>query len=312
MAGLHFGSRGGGDADPASGTFMASTMQDFDSGFSVRRLRQGYLGSAMRVQRHSDDAELDIGFLPNGWLDVFALLEFAGTGIASVKTWYDQGASATNGTMATRAQQPVIVESGVLVMDNGMPALKFTDTALSKLSDIDLPFLDDDGLMSLFCVISPNGGDFSSGNPRGIVGKQSPDVFGSFGYGYANNSNQFRLDVRPSASMGTFLGNIFTDADPAPIVNGEQVQHTFVYNGTSAGTVKDKAQFYVNGGAEIIERGPYTIAPASDEVSYIGASHPTVATTHFNGLMQEIVYWKANKTAQRAGVENNQAAFFTI
>ena len=306
MAGLHFGSRGGGDADPASGTFMASTMQDFDSGFSVRRLRQGYLGSAMRVQRHSDDAELDIGFLPNGWLDVFSLLEFAGAGTASVKTWYDQGASATNGVMTTRAKQPVIVSSGVLQLKNGHPALRFTDTAITELAGIDLPLLDVNNL-SVFSVLTFEVAA-ASGNPRAIVTREVADAFGSFRYGLRTNDNNPRIDLRPSTAMGTYAGVLVATNVPGAAPFGQQVQTSILFD-SAPSAVNDKTKFYGDGSL-LTNSTPSSATPATETRSSIG-SHGLAGTT-FHGTMQEIVYWKSLKTAQRAEVENNQAGFFIV
>tara|TARA_R110002020_G_scaffold210323_1_gene416337 strand:+ start:285 stop:1190 length:906 start_codon:yes stop_codon:yes gene_type:complete len=59
--------------------------------WSLRKLRSTYTGSAIRVRRDSDDAELDIGFVDN-YLDTGSLYTFlSGSGdYGRLHTWYDQ------------------------------------------------------------------------------------------------------------------------------------------------------------------------------------------------------------------------------
>lgn len=81
--------------------------------YSLRKLLTAYAGSSMRVRRSSDNTEQDIGFSA-GLLDTAALLTFAGAGSAFVKTWYDQSGGAHDLSQSTTANQPRIVNSGVL------------------------------------------------------------------------------------------------------------------------------------------------------------------------------------------------------
>lgn len=98
--------------------------------YGLRKLRAEYSGSAIRVRRSSDDAEQDIGFTAAGLLDTGALTTFAGAGSAFVKTVYNQqGASSRDATQTTSGQQPAIVESGVLVARNTVPAMRFDNEA---------------------------------------------------------------------------------------------------------------------------------------------------------------------------------------
>jgi hypothetical protein len=73
--------------------------------YSTRRLRTAYAGPLVRVRRSSDNAEADIGYGADGWLDEAALLAHVGAGDGFVTTWYDQsgnGRDATQTTAATR------------------------------------------------------------------------------------------------------------------------------------------------------------------------------------------------------------------
>jgi PKD repeat protein len=80
--------------------------------YSLRKLRTAYSGPAIRVERSSDNTQLDIGFL--GFeLDVDAASAFAGVGTLKVVTWYDQTLTGKNAT-ALYAHAPTLVLEGTL------------------------------------------------------------------------------------------------------------------------------------------------------------------------------------------------------
>jgi hypothetical protein len=91
--------------------------------YSLRKLRNGYTGAAIRVRRSSDNTETDIGFVGVD-LDTASLLSFVGAGNGFVTTWYDQQGSL-NVANVVLANQPQIVASGVTILRGGKPAIKF-------------------------------------------------------------------------------------------------------------------------------------------------------------------------------------------
>jgi hypothetical protein len=90
--------------------------------YSLRKLRTAYSGNAIRVRRSSDNTEQNIGFV-NNVLDTASLLTFVGANNGFVTTWYDQSGNARNATNATAAQQPRIVNAGVLDTLNSKPSI---------------------------------------------------------------------------------------------------------------------------------------------------------------------------------------------
>jgi hypothetical protein len=94
--------------------------------YSVRKLRSAYTGSAIEVQ--SGTVSQSIGFDSRGNLDTAALLAFAGSGNAFVKTWFDQ-AGNNNFTQTNSSIQPQIVSSGSILTQTGVgaatPAIRF-------------------------------------------------------------------------------------------------------------------------------------------------------------------------------------------
>ena len=95
--------------------------------YSLRKLRTAYTGSAIEVRRTNNDVA-DIGFTSTGALDTAALLAFTGTGALDngfVTKWYDQSGNANNATQSLALDQPQIVSSGSVILENGKPAIKF-------------------------------------------------------------------------------------------------------------------------------------------------------------------------------------------
>lgn len=91
--------------------------------FSLRKIRDSYGGSAIRVRRSSDSTEQNIGF--NGYdLDTSALTSFVGAGDGFVTTWYDQ-VGGNNAVQATGASQPLIVSGGTIQTEAGKPCIVF-------------------------------------------------------------------------------------------------------------------------------------------------------------------------------------------
>jgi hypothetical protein len=102
-------------ATPASGAF------------SLRKLSSAYAGNAILVRRSSDNTNQAIGFLASGHLDTTALKNFVGAGNSGfVNTWYDQSGNSNHAVQGTFANQPRIVNAGVIERVNGQPSL-FTD-----------------------------------------------------------------------------------------------------------------------------------------------------------------------------------------
>lgn len=93
--------------------------------YSVRKVSKTYHGFCMRVRRSSDNSLIDVGFDDNGNLDVSYLLTFVGSSNGYVAIWYDQTNSGRHLTQVTQAYQPMIVQSGTVLTQNGKPFISF-------------------------------------------------------------------------------------------------------------------------------------------------------------------------------------------
>jgi len=101
--------------------------------YSLRRLSSTYAGECIRVRRSSDNAEQDIGFL-SGVLDESALTTFVGANDGRVTTWYDQSGNANNATETIASYQPLIVISGTVYKESGLPAVRYAGSSMDGMT----------------------------------------------------------------------------------------------------------------------------------------------------------------------------------
>jgi len=115
----------------ASGNLLLDQYSGAAAAYSLRKLRTAYTGSAIRVRRSSDNSEQDIGFTSAGDLDTASLKTFVGANSGFVTTWYDQSGNARNATQTTAANQPRVVNAGIVERSNGKPSIRFISHLMS-------------------------------------------------------------------------------------------------------------------------------------------------------------------------------------
>jgi hypothetical protein len=197
-----------------TGLLLLDSYPNAAVAYSLRKLRKTYTGNAIRVRRSSDNTEQNIGFVGND-LDTASLLSFVGAGNGFVTTWYDQSGNAKNTTQSTAANQPRIVNAGVLDLVNGKAAvladgsndtLFITGLVLTNPSSI-FTVVDKVGTSGYFGLITGTntlGGAFGL-NATGYTFYQNGTTFTPT---YANNNQS--LLVAKTSTTGTdweFYGN---------------------------------------------------------------------------------------------------------
>jgi len=117
--------------------------------YSLRDLT-GTNPDVVLVSRSIDDAELAFNAteINNG-----TLANWCGAGDGFVKTWYDQSGNGNDATQDQDFDQSVLVSAGVLVTENGRPAL--TTQTLSSRSGFNISFFLDISSASSFVVLNP-------------------------------------------------------------------------------------------------------------------------------------------------------------
>lgn len=265
--------------------YIISYKKDAELAYSIARKISNdsvYDGALIRVRRDSDDEEMDITHL-NSELDVDTLLDFVGAGNGYVTKIYDQAGAGCHAYQNNTTKQGLIVESGVLITSNGLPALKLNNTAPYTHYNLTYNVINS-GLVYQTWVFERNdtggvlalGGGVSAGNDEeyftgGVISYGSGDVISRLNPSVVN----YGIDD----TLGHELISIQNDG-----TNTE----AFI-NGVSYSTVFD----------------PFTSVIQFNRL---------LASDIFNGTdnFQELIYWRKNKTAERTAIEQNIINYYGL
>jgi hypothetical protein len=259
--------------------------------YSLRKLRNGYTGAAIRVRRSSDNAETDIGFSA-GVIDTAALLSFVGAGNGFVVTWYDQSGSGSNVTRAAVAsQQPKIVSSGVVELKNTKPAVLFdgTDDLLALGSGV--AALSEGNQFAIFHVHASNLLN-TIRNVFQTTGAGSTNQLRGFGdtRNIAGQLNWF-LSNSGGTNYGATMSTIRNNTDQrllASIMDSGNIMRGFD-NGATGGTATYTGTY---GNSNLV----------------IG----TGANGTLNGTIQEFIIFDTNQLANRTAIETDINSYYAI
>jgi hypothetical protein len=261
--------------------------------YSLRKLSTAYTGSAIRVRRSSDSTEQDIGFV-NNELDTASLKSFCSATNGFVTTWYDQSGSARNATQSTSANQPQIVSSGSLILQNGKPSVQFdgSNDFLNRSESASNLFAAN---FSVFVVNNVTGGStrkfliettsvgsnvFSPGlEYNGVLPAKIQLFSGDTG------TNVFTL------STNNFSGNI--QRLVSALKNGTTIQEIFVNNASQGSTSP-------------------SVTTTIDVTGYNIGTFRSANDRFFGGNMQEIILYNSYESSNRTGIETNINNFYSI
>ena len=260
-------------------TPLLDTYSGAAAAYSLRLLDSTYTGSAIRVRRSSDNTEQDIGFNVFSELDTVSLLDFAGTGDAFVKVWYCQSGNSNDATQTATGSQPQIVSSGVVIVENGKPAVEFDGS--------------NDNLAAASAVVT--GAQFFCSNvlTMGTTGQPWGDQ-GSLGV-RAYETSTTSLRVQYNTDNGSFQ---MTGDNSG---SGQRLKSTRLISGTQ--------EIFDNGSLATSATNTFT-SLASNNVLRFGMRYNS--STFFDGKLQEFVLYNSDESAKRAGIETNIATFYGI
>jgi len=258
-------------------TDLLDTYTGAAAGYSLRRIKSTET-VAIRVRRSSDNTEQDIGFSA-GVLDTSSLLTFAGAGDAFVKTWYDQSGNSNDATQATTANQPKIVSSGAVILENGKPAVEFDGS--------------NDNLAAASAVVT--GAQFFCSNvlTMGTTGQPWGDQ-GSLGV-RAYEASTTNLRVQYNTDNGSFQ---MTGDNSG---SGQRLKSTRLISGTQ--------QIFDNGSMATSATRTFT-SLASNNVMRFGMRYNN--STFFDGKLQELILYTSDKSTDRTDIETNINTFYNI
>jgi hypothetical protein len=261
---------------------LLDTYSGAAAAYSLRKLSTTYTGSAIRVRRASDNTEQDIGFVDNE-LDTSALTTFCSGTDGFVETWYDQSGNARDATQSTAADQPQIVSSGSVILENGKPSLEFNGTS-NKLSTTSTPFSQTES--TLITVAKQNG--ITSGYKRLLC-------IGNYNDGRYLGSNTGTDDM-----LAIFNDSTLSESGGVSILQNLSI----AYNIGTSGFLRQ------NGAA--ISTKVANNASFGNEDLFIGSDKAFLSTEVWNGKIQECIYYGTEQSANVTGIETNINDFYSI
>ena len=248
---------------------------------SLRKLRTAYTGFCIQVQRDSDGATLNIGFV-NNVLDTTTLLTFVGAANGRVITLYDQSGNANDLTKDLVIPAPKIVNSGIIYTANSKPTILFVSTEFLNFTTSLSSF----NPISLFLTQKAN----NTTNAGGYIGHSSGGGSGPI-FGVINgNSTYFNFGFNANSVNGGNGILVGTNMNNINMVVNSTNYYPYINNTTNNFSIS-------------------TWAPSTTLYSRLGSAYPGQTP---NAYISEMIIYKTDQLANRTGIVNNTNSFYTL
>lgn len=265
-------------------TGLLDTYSGAATAYSIaRRLSSTYTGPLIRVRRSSDNAEQDIGYNVSNVLDETALTTFVGSNNGFITTLYDQSGNAVNTTQSTAANQPKIVNSGLILKDGSKPSMLFNNSTTSMTFGSN-PFYNKNAY-AFFSVAKY----YNNVAYYNMIISNSDTVM-ELRRGLANNYLQF--------IMG---GLSQVDATAYGINN---VKRIFSFNRNSS----SGAKAYIDN--NLAGSSTSNSTNIANTTLYLGSRNGN--SLLFDGIMQEIIIYATSQDSNISGIQNNINTFYSV
>jgi hypothetical protein len=230
--------------------------------YSLRSLSRSYADPVVTVRRSSDDDE---GSFTAAEVSDGTLAAWCGAGDGFVKQWWDQSGNENHAVAAADPNEPQIVDSGVVVTEEGKPALQFdgTDSYFLMTSAA--------SLVTAFIVAANKA---TTNAVQYVVAGVTSGIFLNGTVAIYNN-------------IGVYDGALIAKKAGA----GDNSQHLIALISQPSGT-----SLYVDGALEA------TGATSTLTAGAIG-TRPDSLALKANGTIQEVIIYPSDLTAQRELVE---------
>jgi hypothetical protein len=263
--------------------------------YSLRKLRTAYTGNAIRVRRSNDNTEQDIGFTASGDLDTASLKTFVGANSGFVTTWYDQSTNARNATQSTAANQPRIINSGVVERRNTKVTVIFDgtndhlsgDNVATDITGEDKPF----SILSVVSKADRTGNESTYG--LGNSADNNPLILP---ISYFDTS--YRFFIRQTGTIAPLI-----DARVGSIVINTQYLLSNFSNGLSYNLYRNNT--FLSGQS-------YNTTTITLNTATIGAVRRTTTIDFINGDIQEIIIYASDQSTNRTGLSTNINSYYAI
>ena len=269
-------------ADP-----FTTFVQTADAAWSLRKLHANHT-LACRVQRGSDFAALDVGFVGND-LDVAAIETFSQGGEVRGNIWYDANGNINLNT-STYINSPIIATGGLVNTFNGYPAWNYT---LNNGFNWRTPRIFDDNIWALFPVIRLNKLDKSN---MAII-----------------NQHRGGNDIQRTTFLQYFNNNylIFFNDGTSRVLNSNVIGNISLI--TAIGSYAQNNNYYMNFDNQseitLLEGVDYT--PLDNEFT-VGTFSNNTSNASLEGDFFELILFKSPQLANKSIIQSNQVNYYGI
>lgn len=257
---------------PTPGPPTSGLLFDYpgaSAAYSLRSLLNN-VTNVVRVRRSSDNVEQN--FTATQITDG-TLTTFTGANDGFVTTWYDQSGNSNNASQTTAANQPKLVENGVVELDNGKPCLNYDSGGLdsftlnSSLTDVG----------SVFQVC--NFEQISGGSTQFILGDSAQYNYHSGGENVLLSAQYALSSVVNGSNYINSVSKNFTTTD-RPLV---QCLISMIHTSANARVNRLTKDRNINGNGRSLR-----------------------------GKMQELILYPSDQSTNRTGIETNINNEYTI
>ena len=251
--------------------FLLTNYPNAGAAYSLRKINYNTT-NVVRIRRSSDNSESN--FTATQITDG-TLLTFCGSGSGFVATWYDQSGNNAHAIQATAVNQPSLIVSGVLNLENGKPAIVFNGTT---------------NFLSFNGEVLNKGSFLAFTVAKNLRTSDSSRIFDQSningGAVLSSNGNQAIFAI-------TSAGNIVVTRNSVILTQSLRTSQAL------SGNTKIRQ----NGGLEMNNTTTFTMSGNTGVDLVIGNNSPPSATNAFQGNMQEIIIYTTNNNVNIAEIE---------
>ena len=277
-----------------SQTSLLNSYSGSAAAYSLRALSSSYTGALIEVRRASDNATQDIYAKYDGSLNVDALELFCSGTDGFVTNWYDQSGNGRDATQTTAINQPKIVSSGSVILENGKPAFEFDGSfdhlvLLNTAVDGSNPLNVNSDLLCSMVLRS--------------LSSSTAYIFNNYQGSGDYNGQHTLWHQDPDGSNLTYETSYDDNSSPSVLVSTSQGLNQYLLTNT-----RDKGatnHIYINGASNVSQSDTASGDITSNVDWVIGARAVNTGQEMWNGRMQEIVLYPSDQSSNRTGIETN-------